>query len=184
MLRGRFPGLTLVAVALFSAAQAAEPSAWFRAQTEWLQPFKGEFEQHDYGFGVTVPSRAAGFVSRGGDAEHGLLIILGERRSIVVFPEYISGESDWDMPCRFHQFDWEGKGRRVRSTVRLAGATACVVTVHAEDFAWRLVQKLGDGRAADVKYTLLLATTQRDWTADARVFDGVLASFRRVPIVP
>ncbi len=162
--------------------QAVPASAWLQDQTGNMHRTTGRFVNDDYGFSVEPPPGAAEYVTNGGDANHGPTFILGERRMIVVYPEYVDSDDDDDKPCRRDQFPWEPSSARVAAASRIGEQTACVVTFTRREMVWRAMQTLGNDRGTGIMYTLLLTTTRRWSRADFQSLQRVADSFGRVPI--
>lgn len=184
------PWQILLRVALFAPVVLSAPSLarsslpWLQEQTLNMHRIIGRFTNNDYGFSAKAPPEVAAYVTNGGDANHGLRLILGEFRSIDIYPEYTGFVPGDDKPCRRDQFPWETTSRRSAGTGLLEGHLACVVTFTDGDHVWRVMQTTGSDRGTEIMYTLLLATTRRWLSADNKSFDSVVESFKRVLINP
>ena len=172
---------TLILACTLTWPAYAAPSAWLQERTANFHRFDGRFDSGDYGFSVAPAPAAAQYVTNGGDANHGPIMILGERRDIVVYPDYVDPGA---KPCRDTQFPWERTSSRAAGTARLGNRLGCVVTFTRGSTVWRVVQTLGRGKGAGIMLTLLLTTTRRWAHADFASFQRVADSYRTVPIYP
>jgi hypothetical protein len=176
--------LLIIATILLAGPALAAPSTWLQEQTRNMHPIAGPFVSNDYGFSIKPPPGATEYVTDGGDANHGPLIILGDGRDIVVYPEYTGFVPGDATPCQPSQFPWKAVGTTTMGTGELNGHKACMVTfMHGQD-VWRMMQTTGNDRGTGIMYTLLLSTTPRWMNADFLSFQRVADSFRRVPIFP
>ncbi len=176
--------LALLAFALAIGAAQAAPSAWMQERTRNFHRDDRRFDSIDYGFSVVPPPAAAQYVTNGGDANHGPIMILGEHRDIVVYPDYMNSDLGNTRPCANRYMPGEETGPRSVGTTRLGREHACLVTFTHGDTVSRFIQATGRDRAADVIYTFLLTTTRRWARKDFASFQSVADSFRRVPIYP
>jgi hypothetical protein len=175
--------LLLISTLLTTPLHAA-PSAWLKSETAGMHKITGPFVQTDYGFSVESPPDASEYVTNGGDANHGVRMILGERRKIDVYPEYTDGEWGNTEPCRRNQFPWEKTSSRAAGTVLLGTQTACLVTFTGRNTAWSVVQATGRDRGQGIMYTLLLTTTRQALQTDLASLHQVASTFKRIPIYP
>lgn len=83
----------------FASMAAARPSIWMQERTGNFHRDDRRFDSGDYGFSVARPPEAAQYVTNGGDANHGPIMILGEGRDIVVYPTYTDPQFDNTKPC-------------------------------------------------------------------------------------
>lgn len=173
-----------IAFILFALPLHAAPSTWRQQQTANMHEITGPFVQEDYGFSVEAPPRTSGYVTNGGDANHGLLIILGEHRKIVVYPEYTFPDSGSVKPCHRGQFPWEGNSKRTTGTILLGDRKACLETFTSQGGIWSVTQATSDDQGQGIMYTLLLSTTREFFHADLASLRSVAATFKRVPINP
>ena len=173
----------LVAWVGFVGACRAEPVA-NEGLTANMHRVAGRFTSRDDGFSVASPPGASESVTNGGDANHGVVMILGPRRSIAVYPEYAGLYDGDDRPCRRHQFPWEGTEAPARSTIDLGGAESCLLVFRNGDQVRQVAQSLVRYRGALIMVTLVLTSVDGSERADAAALRLVGASFRRVPITP
>ena len=148
----------------------------------------GPFVSTDYGFSIKAPPEANEYVTNGGDANHGTILILGEGRKITVYPEYTGFTPGDAKPRGRNQFPWEPVSTRVTAVGDLNGHSACIVTFTQGSAIWRVMQTTGSDRGTGIMYTLLLTTTVQ--TSNGPTTDDFLSlrrvadSFRRIPVTP
>jgi hypothetical protein len=174
----------IIAGVLLAGPVHAAPSPWLQEQTENMHRVAGPFLSTDYGFSIEAPPEVTEYVTNGGDANHGPILILGEERKITVYPEYTGFNAEDAKPCRRNQFPWEPGSTKAESVGSLNGRRACVVTFTQGSAIWRVMQTAGTDRGTGIMYTLLLTTTAQWSRDDFLSFQRVADSFRRVPITP
>jgi len=175
---------TLVIAILLTTPLHAAPSAWLKSETAGMHEITGPFVQEDYGFSVESPTNASEYVTNGGDANHGVRMILGEHREIDVYPEYTDAEWGNTEPCKRNQFPWERTSSREAGTILLGIQTACLVTFTGNNAAWSVIQATGQDRGQGIMYTLVLTTTREALQTDMVSLRQVASTFKTIPIYP
>ena len=160
------------------------PMTWRQQQTLNMRRAVGRFTNVDYGFSIELPPDAASYVTNGGDANHGVRLILGDFRTIDVYPQYTGIIPGDDLPCRRHQFPWQDTSNPSVQHTSIGHLLGCIATFQEGDRIWRIVQAVGNDRGTGILYSLLLTTNRQSLDSDVRVFNRVSESFRRVPIQP
>lgn len=174
----------IIAGILLAGPVHAAPSPWLQEQTKNMHRIDGSFVSTDYGFSVHAPPETTQYVTNGGDANHGLMLILGEGREITIYPEYVDLNPGDAKPCRENQFPWEAVSTRVTAVGHLGGRRACIVTFTRGNTIRRLTQTKGTDRGAGIMYTLLLTTTAQWSRDDFLLFRRVTDSFKRTSVTP
>jgi hypothetical protein len=174
----------IIAGVLLAGPVHAAPSTWLQEQTGNMHRIAGPFVSTDYGFSIKVPPEATEYVTNGGDANHGPVLILGEGRKITVYPEYTGFTPGDAKPCRRDQFPWEPVSTRVTAVGYLNGHRACIVTFTQGSAIWRVMQTTRSDRGTGVMYTLLLTTTAQWSRDDFLSLRRVADSFKRIPVTP
>jgi hypothetical protein len=78
--------LALLLGSLLISPACAASSTWLASETTGMHKITGPFVQKDFGFSVEAPAFIPEYVANGGDANHGVLMILGDQRAIDVYP--------------------------------------------------------------------------------------------------
>jgi hypothetical protein len=73
----------IISGTLLAGPAHAAPSAWLQEQTRHMHRIAGPFVSTDFGFSVEPPPEASEYVSNGGDADHGPVLILGDGRAMI-----------------------------------------------------------------------------------------------------
>lgn len=174
----------LIVLILGQRAAAQARSGWVASQTIGMHVIHGPFVQRDYGFSVEAPKDATAYVTDGGTAEHGVRIILGERREIDVYPEYTEPDGRITQPCQRDQFPRETTSSTGVSSALLGAQTACLMTFISHDQAWGVIQATGEDRGQGIMYSLVLTTTREALDADLVPLRQVALTFKRVAVEP
>ena len=174
----------LLAGVLVAGPVDASDSSWLLQQTANMHRFVGPFVDNDYGFSIKAPPGAAGYVTNGGDANHGAVFILGEGRSIVAYAEYVGFTAGDANPCRRKQFSWEPASTRISAVGSLGGHRVCTVSFAQGNKRWRVIQATRSDRGSNRMYTLLLTTTAQWSNGDFFSLQQSANSFQLIPIVP
>ena len=113
-------------------------------------------------------------------------MILGERRTIDVYPAYTDPEWHNDKPCRGSQSLEPDQNPTTARQGALGGAPACIVDGHRGRTIWRLIQQTRPGMKGEtgILYSVLLTTTRDDRQADLAALETVAQSFELIPIAP
>jgi len=183
-MRRLLPFAVILVFTLSVMPEAAWPSDWLEQETANMHAITGPFVQRDYGFRVEAPPGIAAYVSKGGDADHGVLMILGEDREIAVYPEYIFPDLGNGKPCRVDRFSAGPVSEETREGIALGERNACLITISDDGAIWKVAQIKGDDRGQGIMYTLLLKTTRSSLATDMLAFQRVATSFRFISIVP
>ncbi len=112
-----------------------------------------------------------------------MVVVLGERRSIAIFPEYTDGEGLWGVPCGRKLSVGEPAAREFEAPTRLGHLSACEVAFANQDSVWRVIQARR-GSGSDIIYTMILRTNRHDLRVDETAFDQIARSFRLARITP
>jgi hypothetical protein len=144
----------IIAGVLLAGPVDAAPSLWLQEQTGNMHRIAGPFVSADYGFSIQAPPEATEYVTNGGDANHGPILILGEGRKIAVYPEYTGFIAGDAQPCKRNQFPWEPGSKKVTAVGSLNGRHACIVTFTQGSAIWRVMQTTGTDRGTGIMYTL------------------------------
>ena len=179
-MRWRALGPALLLAASLGVAAAAPLSAWMQERTANMHVVAGRATQLDYGFSIAAPPAGLLYLTDGGGADHGMLVILGEGRDIAAYPDYIA-DPEQARPCRR---SGAAAGMAAAGGMLVGGNWACVVTSRQDGTVLRMAQMAGRGPWAGIMYTLLLTTSVEHLTDDLAAFRAVAASFRFVPIEP
>jgi hypothetical protein len=175
--------LFLVCV-LFARAAHAASSTWLLEETRHMHPITGTFTDRDYGFSVEAPAAASEYVTDGGDGNNGVIIVLGEHRTIVVYPVYTGFVEGDDTPCGSQQLPWRKTSTSLTGIGRIGRQVACVVTQTEGDVIRRIMQVAGDDRGTGIMYSLVVTTNRPHSRTDLIAFKEVADTFRRVTIYP
>jgi len=174
--------ILLITTLLISPLHAT-PSPWLKAETANMHMITGPFVQRDYGFSVEPPAEASKYVTNGGNADHGVRMILGEHRKIDIYPEYTEDDLGNTKLCQRNQFPAEQGITRVVAAP-LGTQTACLLTISSRKTVMAVIQAAGSDRGQGIMYSLLLTTTPEASHKDLASLHKVAASFKRIPIVP
>ena len=173
----------LVAAGLMTMAAAPAPSVWLSDRTADMHDVQGPYSNPNYGFSVVPPNGLRAFVADDPTTDRGVLIVLGEGRTIVAFADDADPDFSSDRLCR-HVFGQQRTGARLHGMGVMGERPACSVTLTDGQSFEQVLQRLGDGRAGKILFGLWLTTTAHDKAADLAAFHAVAASFKRVPIAP
>ena len=168
---------------LTSVSAHAALSTWLQEQTANMHRVQGRINNRDYGYSIEAPPSVSQYVTKGGDANHGITVIIGEPREIDIYPEYVNSDLG-NIPCAHNPFSWQPSDFKVTYTEKLAGQPACVMTFTHNGIIYRILQSLGNDRGTGILYTLLLETNRQYYESDRRIFQNIVGSFRRIPIYP
>jgi len=174
----------LVIITLLTTPLYAAPSAWLKSEIAGMHKITGPFVQRDYGFSVESSANASGYITNGGNANHGVRMILGEHREIDVYPEYTDAEWGNTEPCKPNQFPWEKNSSREVGTVLLGTQAACLVIFKGHNTAWSVIQATGQDRGQGIMFTLVLTTTREALQTDLVSLHQVASTFKKIPIYP
>ncbi len=158
------------------------PSPWLQEQIADMHAINGRYANANYGFSIAPPPRAATYIGNAPNPNHGVIIILGERRMIRVYARYSDPDFGNDKPCG--PLFQAHPGAKVRSQGKIGARAACALTVSDDANFEQVREQTGDDRGTKILYTVQLTTTREAKAADLAALDAVAASFTRVPIVP
>ena len=138
----------------------------------------GTYTNGNYGFAVTIPSGTRAFMGTPPSPNHGILIILGEHRTIEVYAAFdaaLYGSSGSFMRALLSDGP---HGPVARTTVMLAGKPALRARTRTGTVQEDLVAQWVDHAPDDaITMQAILRTTNQ---ADETTFDTVLASIRYI----
>ncbi len=173
-------GAMLAFAAAFSGARAQGASAWMAEQTDRLVKVEGQYSNRQYGFRLSIPAGVSAWRTAPPNPDHGVMLILGEHRTIDVSAAYdaaLYGSTAALMERRVRD---AGGGPVKRFTVQLGGAPAeeAVVGGAAPETIvaqWRAVTPENA-----INYSVVLVTTPAERKADGAVLVALLAGYHHM----
>ena len=159
-----------------SADDASAYRAWERAQVANMTPVRGAYRNEQYGFGIPIVGRKT-YRMAAPSPNHGVLIILGNQRTISVSAEYDAAEYGSTKSQLDHWLENEHPDSVKREAATLDGKPAEQATLQAGQIVTRVIAQRRDERGG-ILYELTLMTTRASQNEDSALFDGVARAFK------
>lgn len=172
----------LVGAASCLAASSPHDMSWEARRTSTMTPASQPYANPTYGFVVPSVAGARAYQDKPPNPDHGVLLVLGERRAITVSAENDAaqlGTARAYLELLLRADDHHGQAT-VRAT-RSAGHAAWSATVRQRDAVKRFIA-IRRGERGGVNVALILETTGSSTAEDSKTFERVARGLRFVPM--
>jgi hypothetical protein len=159
-----------------SADDANAYRVWERAQVANMTSVRGAYRNEQYGFGIPVVGRKT-YRMAAPNPNHGVLIILGNQRTISVSAEYDAAEYGSTKSQLDHWLENEHADSVRREVATLGGKPAEQATLQEGQIVTKVIAQRRDERGG-ILYELTLTTTQARRNEDFALFDGIARAFK------
>jgi len=160
-----------------SAEYAGPYREWAKVQVANMTPVRGAYRNEQYGFGIPVVGRKT-YRMAAPSPNHGVLIILGNQRTISVSAEYDAAEYGSTKSQLDHWLENEHADSVRREAATLDGKPAEQATLQAGRIVTKVIAQRRDERGGGILYELTLTTTQARQSEDLALFQGIARAFK------
>jgi hypothetical protein len=168
--------LTFAFIGQVSADDAASYREWEKAQVSNMVPIHGAYRNEQYGFGIKVVSGKV-YRPAAPNPNHGVLVILGNQRTISVSAEFDAAEYGSTKSQLDHWLENEHADSVKREATTLAGKPAEQAILQAGQVVTKVIAQRRD-EDGGILYELTLTSTQTHRRADSALFDSIARSFK------
>ena len=176
---GNFIAATLFAFAFIGQAVAGEAGAnqeWEKAQVIGMVPIHQAYRNVQYGFSVPIVGGKM-YRPAAPNPNHGVLILLGNQRTISISAEYDAAEYGSTTSQLDHWLENEHPDSVKREDTMLAGKPAEEAILQASQVVTMVIAQRRDERGG-ILYELTLTTTLAHQNEDSAIFDNLAHSFK------
>ena len=178
-------GALLVVATSCLAANVANPTddaSWEASRTSAMISTRQPYANETYGFVVPAVARARAYQDKAPNPNHGVVLVLGDRRVISVSAEHDAaqlGTSRAYLDLLLHAP--ENQGHAIVRATRSAGHTAWSASVRQRD-GFRKFVAIRRDEGGGINVALTLETTVSAAPEDSKTFDRVAGQLKFVPL--
>ncbi|MDR3482274.1 MAG: hypothetical protein P4L91_16360 [Burkholderiaceae bacterium] len=161
------------------AADASASDDWVKEKIADMVPVNGSYRNEQYGFGVSVLQTRA-YQPTGRDPDHGIIIVLGDGRTITVSAMYDAAFYGSTKSQLNHRLQGEHFDSVKRSAAVLDGKPAAqAVLQKGKNITKVVVQRRN---AEEILYSAELTTNKDYQNEDLKTFDNIIHTFKTYSI--
>lgn len=141
-----------------------------------MAPVNGTYRNEQYGFGVSVLQTKA-YQPTGRDPDHGIIILLGDSRTITVSAMYDAAFYGSTKSQLNHRLQGEHFDSVKRSATILDGKSAAQAVLQSRGNITKVVVQRRN-EADGILYDLELTTNKANQGEDSKTFDSIIHTFK------